>query len=165
MVATDIRCNSGETVGKSLSNLLWSSIMPSSCLFLRNIGLASFVLLFRTGRNKKYKKIQNTIITPVWKEVDYSDQLVSPIFRLDEYKWNVLQPKQIKKSWRSKREATTISIHLLGWYQAVKKLRFLASPSNVKANYQCTWRTNLLKLTNPYISLERCAKRGTISQK
>ena len=51
--------------------------MPSSCLFLRNIGLTSFVLLFRKGRNKKYKKIQNTIIAPVWKEVDYSDQLVS----------------------------------------------------------------------------------------
>ena len=69
------------------------------------------------------------------------------------------------KSWRSKREATTISIHLLGWYQAVKKLRFWASPSNVTANFQCTWRTNLLKLTNPYISLKRCAKKGTVSQK
>ena len=37
----------------------------------------------------------STIIAPVWKEVDYSDQLVSPIFRLDEYKWNVLQSKQM----------------------------------------------------------------------
>ena len=37
----------------------------------------------------------STIIAPVWKEVDYSDQLVSPFFRLDEYKWNVLQSKQM----------------------------------------------------------------------
>ena len=62
------------------------------------------------------------------------------------------------KIWRSKREATAISIHLLWWNQAVKKLRFWAAPSNVTANFQCTWRTNLLKLTNPYISLESCAE-------
>ena len=37
----------------------------------------------------------STIIAPVWKEVDYSDQSVSQFFRLDEYKWNVLQPKQM----------------------------------------------------------------------
>lgn len=36
---------------------------------------------------------------------------------------------------------------------------------HLTANFQCTLRTNLLKLTNPYISLERYAKRGTIGQK
>ena len=162
MVATDIRCNSGETVGKSLSNLLWSSIMPSSCLFLRNIGLASFVLLFRKGRNKKYKKIQNTIIAPVCRLLR---SVSVTVFKIGRTQMGCLAIQANVKSWRSKREATAISIHLLGWYEAVKKLRFLASPSNVKANYQCTWRTNLWKLTNPYISLERWAKRGTISQK
>ena len=35
-----------------------------------------------------------TIIAPVWKEVDYSNQLVS-VFRLDEYKWNILLCKQM----------------------------------------------------------------------
>ena len=37
------------------------------------------------------------------------------------------------------------------------------SPLNVTANFQCTCRTNLLKLTNPYKTLECCAKRDTIS--
>ena len=160
MVATDIRCNSGETVGKSLSNLLWSSIMPSSCLFLRNIGLASFVLLFRKGRNKKYKKIQNTIIAPVWKEVDYSDQLVSQFLDWTNTNGMSCNPSKCKELTIKKRGNRDL-YSPIRMIPTVKKLRFLASPSNVKANYQCT----CLKLTNPYTSLERWAKRGTISQK
>ena len=93
----------------------------------------------------------STIIAPVWKEVNYSDQLVSQF--LDWTMMECLATQANVKSWQSKREATTICIHL-GWYQAVKKLSFWVSPSNVTANFHCTWRTNLLKLTNPYRSLQ-----------
>ena len=38
----------------------------------------------------------STIIAPVWKEVDFSDQSVSQFLDwTDEYKWNVLQSKQM----------------------------------------------------------------------
>ena len=63
--------------------------------YLFNIFLNDFNITF--GNHDALFKYadDSTIIAPVWKEVDYSDQLVSPIFRLDEYKWNVLQSKQM----------------------------------------------------------------------
>ena len=109
-----------------------------------NITLGNHDALFKYAND-------STIIAPVWKEVNYSDQLVSQF--LDWTMMECLATQANVKSWQSKREATTTSIHL-GWYQAVKKLRFWVSPSNVTANFQCTWRTILLKLTNPYISLQ-----------
>ena len=54
-----------------------------------NITLGSHDALFKYADD-------STIIAPVWKEVDYSDQLVSQLLDwTDEYKWNVLQSKQM----------------------------------------------------------------------
>lgn len=44
-------------------------------------------------------------------------------------------------------------------------LRFYRSPYSAIADFQLTRRSSPLKLTNAYISWERCAKKGILSQK
>ena len=75
--------NQGTTQGSVSGPYLFNIFLNNL-----NITLGNHDALFKYADD-------STIIAPVWKEVDYSDQLVSQFFRLDEYKWNVLQPKQM----------------------------------------------------------------------
>ena len=104
--------NKGATRG-SVSSLYLCNIFLNDL----NITLGNHDALFKYADN-------STIIAPVWKEGGYSDPIQANV-----------------KSWRSKREATAISIHLSGWYQAVKKYSFWASRSDVTANFQCKEQT------------------------
>ena len=159
MVATDIRCNSGETVGKSLSNLLWFSIMPSSCLFLRNIGLASFVLLFRKGRNKKYKKIQNTIIAPVWKEVDYSDQLVSQFLDWTNTNGMSCNPSKCKELTIKKRGNRDL-YSPIGMIPSCKKVEILGVTFQCDSKFSVHVKNKLIKANKSLHILRTLRKEG-----
>ena len=87
-------CNNFECDWKPVNKGTTQGSVSGSYLFNifrndLNITLGNHDALFKYADD-------STIIAPVWKEVDYSDQLVSQLLDwTDEYKWNVLQSKQM----------------------------------------------------------------------
>ena len=106
-----------------------------------------------------------TIIAPVWKEVDYCDQLVSQF--LDWMNTNGIScnASKCKELTIKKRGNRNLYSHI-GMIPSCKEVEILGVTFQCDSKFLVQVKNKLIKANKPlYISLECCAKRGTISQK
>ena len=143
--------NKGTTQGSVSGSYLFNIFLNDL-----NITLGNHDALFKYADD-------STIIAPVWKEVDYSDQLVSQFLDWMNTNGMTCNPNKCKELTIKKRGSRDL-------YSPIVMIPGCKEIDILGVTFQCdskfsTHVKNKLKLTNPYISFERCAKRGTISQK
>ena len=103
--------------------------------------------------------------SPEWKEVDYSDQLVSQFLdwtNTNGRSCNASKCKEFTIQKRGNRDLYTP----IGIIPSCKEVEILGVTFQCDSKFLVQVKNKLIKANKPlYISLECCAKRGTISQK
>ena len=122
-----------------------------------NIALGNHDALFKYADD-------STIIAPVWKEVDFSDQLVSQFLDWTNTDGMSCNPSKCKELTIKKRGNHDL-YSLIGMTPSCKEVEILGVTFQCDSKFSVNVKNKLIKANKSLISLERCPKRGTISQK